>query len=278
MVGGSIKSEPGFAPAFNGKFVGTGNDYISVDADGKRLRLNAHGVIQTEDGASVYLHYTGIVSVSPELTAILSGESESITTPFGDSFTHLTFEVSALIPCFAHLLTSGITRLAMNVTPSLRLKSSSLPATLFTKKVSARSSNTKLARSAKVEDFDTDICANLEFPHQASIIPRTPVPVAIPIPSSSSPRFSLNLLVTAEVTTHKIAASIKVTNTAIAVAKTVNVLTAHPKGRDRSSHRSFGPRAHIESFPSGERMGIEALLGTQVEDYGKCDVLGNITS
>ncbi|KAI1910535.1 hypothetical protein LOZ12_004469 [Ophidiomyces ophidiicola] len=92
MVGGSIKSEPGFAPAFNGKFVGTGNDYISVDADGKRLRLNAHGVIQTEDGASVYLHYTGIVSVSPELTAILSGESESITTPFGDSFTHLTFE------------------------------------------------------------------------------------------------------------------------------------------------------------------------------------------
>ncbi|KAI2003823.1 hypothetical protein LOZ39_002461 [Ophidiomyces ophidiicola] len=198
MVGGSIKSEPGFAPAFNGKFVGTGNDYISVDADGKRLRLNAHGVIQTEDGASVYLHYTGIVSVSPELTAILSGESESITTPFGDSFTHLTFE-------------TGDERYAF---------------------------------------LETEVfVAAGHFIYEK-----------------------------AEVTTHKIAASIKVTNTAIAVAKTVNVLTAHPKGRDRSSHRSFGPRAHIESFPSGERMGIEALLGTQVEDYGKCDVLGNITS
>lgn len=46
MVGGTVKSEPGFSPQFNGELVGTGNDYIHADPDGKRLRLNAHGVIR----------------------------------------------------------------------------------------------------------------------------------------------------------------------------------------------------------------------------------------
>jgi hypothetical protein len=46
MVGGNVKSEPGFSPAFNGEFVGSGNDYIHLDPDGKRLRLNAHAVVK----------------------------------------------------------------------------------------------------------------------------------------------------------------------------------------------------------------------------------------
>ncbi|EER28014.1 hypothetical protein CPC735_033500 [Coccidioides posadasii C735 delta SOWgp] len=92
MVGGTVRSEPGFSPAFNGEFTGTGNDYIHVDPDGKRFRLNAHGLIRTDDGALVYLLYTGIVNVTPELNAIMSGQSESAVTPFGDAFTHLTFK------------------------------------------------------------------------------------------------------------------------------------------------------------------------------------------
>ncbi|EEP81039.1 predicted protein [Uncinocarpus reesii 1704] len=51
MVGGRVKSLPGFSPAFNGEFVGSGNDYIRVDPDGKHFRLDAHGVIRTDDGA-----------------------------------------------------------------------------------------------------------------------------------------------------------------------------------------------------------------------------------
>jgi hypothetical protein len=46
MVGGNVKSEPGFSPVFNGEFVGSGNDYIHLDPDGKRLRLNAHAVVK----------------------------------------------------------------------------------------------------------------------------------------------------------------------------------------------------------------------------------------
>ncbi|EEH17883.2 hypothetical protein PABG_00446 [Paracoccidioides brasiliensis Pb03] len=92
MISGTVKSENNFTPVFNGEFVGQGNDYIYVDPDGKHLRLNAHGVIKTTDDATVYLNYTGIVDMTPALSSILSGESESTVTPFGNSFTHLTFQ------------------------------------------------------------------------------------------------------------------------------------------------------------------------------------------
>lgn len=55
MTGGTIKSEPGFAPALNSEFVGIGNDYIRSDVDGKRLRLDAHGVVKYVDRSLTFL-------------------------------------------------------------------------------------------------------------------------------------------------------------------------------------------------------------------------------
>lgn len=46
MTGGTVQSVPGFSPALDAEFVGVGNDYIHADADGKHLRLDAHGVIK----------------------------------------------------------------------------------------------------------------------------------------------------------------------------------------------------------------------------------------
>lgn len=46
MVGGTVKSDPGFAPAFNGELLGQGSDYIHMDPDEKRLRLDARGVVK----------------------------------------------------------------------------------------------------------------------------------------------------------------------------------------------------------------------------------------
>lgn len=46
MTGGTVKSESGFSPAIDAEFVGTGADYIHNDPDGKRMRLNAHGVLK----------------------------------------------------------------------------------------------------------------------------------------------------------------------------------------------------------------------------------------
>jgi Protein of unknown function (DUF3237) len=58
MVGGTVISEPGFTPALNATFVGTGNDYIRRDPDGKRMRLDAHSVIKTHDDAVSWLFFS----------------------------------------------------------------------------------------------------------------------------------------------------------------------------------------------------------------------------
>lgn len=51
MVGGTVVSEPGFTPSLNAKLEGTGNDYIRNDPDNARMRLDAHSVLRTHDGA-----------------------------------------------------------------------------------------------------------------------------------------------------------------------------------------------------------------------------------
>lgn len=53
MIGGTVKSESGFSPAVDGKFKGTGNDYIHNDPTGKHMRLNAHGVVEC---AAIFRH------------------------------------------------------------------------------------------------------------------------------------------------------------------------------------------------------------------------------
>ncbi|KKK15557.1 hypothetical protein P175DRAFT_0529703 [Aspergillus ochraceoroseus IBT 24754] len=94
MTGGSIKSEGSFSPALDAEFVGVGNDYIHADPDGGHLRLNAHGVVKTKDSepALIYVNYTGVVKFGDHERAVLSGAAEDLSTPFGNSFVHITFE------------------------------------------------------------------------------------------------------------------------------------------------------------------------------------------
>ncbi|RJE21048.1 hypothetical protein PHISCL_06619 [Aspergillus sclerotialis] len=92
MTGGTLKSAPGFSPAIDAEFVGVGNDYIHADPDGKHLRLNAHGVIKTKDDALIYVNYTGVVTMGPAEQAVFGGTAGDGATPFGNSFTHFTFE------------------------------------------------------------------------------------------------------------------------------------------------------------------------------------------
>ena len=84
MTGGSLKSEPSFSPSIDAEFVGTGNDYIHNDPDGKHMRLDAHGLAKDKTGGTIYLHYTGVVNITPELGAVLSGDPEAKSTEFGD--------------------------------------------------------------------------------------------------------------------------------------------------------------------------------------------------
>jgi Protein of unknown function (DUF3237) len=61
MTGGSMISESGFSPAIDARFKGMGNDYIHNDPTGKRMRLNAHGVLEY---VMICLH--ALRSFSPE--------------------------------------------------------------------------------------------------------------------------------------------------------------------------------------------------------------------
>ncbi|KAE8325485.1 hypothetical protein BDV39DRAFT_178523 [Aspergillus sergii] len=92
MTGGTVKGDSGFSPALDAEFVGVGNDYIHADADGKHLRLNAHGVLKTKDDALLYLNYTGVVTLTPAEQAVFAGTASEGSTPFGNIFTHFTFE------------------------------------------------------------------------------------------------------------------------------------------------------------------------------------------
>ncbi|KAJ5620470.1 hypothetical protein N7510_004454 [Penicillium lagena] len=92
MTGGTVKSAPGFAPGIDAEFVGVGNDYIHADPDTNHARLDAHSVLKTQDGALLYLHYTGVLTLSPVEKAVLGGKAEDGPTPFGNIFAHFRFE------------------------------------------------------------------------------------------------------------------------------------------------------------------------------------------
>lgn len=93
MTGGTATSCEGFEPKIEADFEGVGNDYIGVDPDGKHMRLDARGVLRNKDpGSSIFLHYTGVVDITPELELVLSGSPEAKTTAWGNSFTHLKFD------------------------------------------------------------------------------------------------------------------------------------------------------------------------------------------
>ncbi|KAL4899025.1 hypothetical protein BDW74DRAFT_184133 [Aspergillus multicolor] len=89
---GVFKTQESFEPAFEAQVVGTGNDYIHVDPDGKHMRLNANGVLKTQDDALLYVNYTGVITITEAEQKVLSGTADEGSTPWGNSFTHVTFE------------------------------------------------------------------------------------------------------------------------------------------------------------------------------------------
>ncbi|KAL8790157.1 MAG: hypothetical protein Q9195_006484 [Heterodermia aff. obscurata] len=88
-----VKSEPGFSPSVDAEIVGNGNDYIHNDPSGKHMRLDAHGVVKDKaTGGIIYINYTGIIDISPELASILGGKEDAKSTEFGEAFIEMRFE------------------------------------------------------------------------------------------------------------------------------------------------------------------------------------------
>ncbi|KPI37950.1 uncharacterized protein AB675_3107 [Cyphellophora attinorum] len=74
---------------------GQGIDFVRNDPDGGRMRLDAGLVVEDGDGAMIHIHYTGIVEINDQLSAILAGRRDARDTEFGASFIHVTFETGS---------------------------------------------------------------------------------------------------------------------------------------------------------------------------------------
>jgi len=92
MTSGTIKTEPGFEPALDAELHGVGYDYIHNDASGETMRLDVRSQVKNKDGTLIAMYYKGTVTLTDGVKALLTGEPDARTTPFGDSFTTFTFE------------------------------------------------------------------------------------------------------------------------------------------------------------------------------------------
>ncbi len=71
-----------------------GADYIRPDADGQHLRLNVDSVMVQKADPAAFLKYsyTGIITLTPAIGAVLSGAPGAATTPFGNVLSSVVFE------------------------------------------------------------------------------------------------------------------------------------------------------------------------------------------
>jgi len=93
--GGTVKSEHGFSgPEVDAEFI-FGSDHVQVDPSMKNVRINVKAVLKNKDGCLIHYSYTGIIEMTPEGLAILTGSPDAKTTPFGKIFTHVDFETGA---------------------------------------------------------------------------------------------------------------------------------------------------------------------------------------
>jgi len=75
----------------NGTLVGPGADWALLGADGY-AQVDVRAQIRTDDGANLYLHYTGSLQLTDAVMAALLGGGDE--TNFGDAewFTHVRIE------------------------------------------------------------------------------------------------------------------------------------------------------------------------------------------
>ncbi|KAF2672471.1 hypothetical protein BT63DRAFT_477234 [Microthyrium microscopicum] len=95
MVGGTVKSEPGFEPAVDAELHGVGYDYIRGDATGGHLRLDVRSQLKTKDGELVAMYYKGPMFTSPAVMRVLTHAEDMKTTEYGDSFMTFEFETGS---------------------------------------------------------------------------------------------------------------------------------------------------------------------------------------
>ncbi|KAF8476082.1 hypothetical protein BDZ91DRAFT_758590 [Kalaharituber pfeilii] len=84
ITGGRVTTVHTFSGPKLESTVMEGEDWISVDNDNKRFRLDVKMLITTNDNAQILFKYVGIVNVTPEITLCLGRHENASAVPFGN--------------------------------------------------------------------------------------------------------------------------------------------------------------------------------------------------
>jgi len=95
MVGGYVKSEPGFMPTVDAELHGVGYDYIRADASGTHLRLDVRAQLKDTSGDLIAMFYKGPLAFSEGVKKVITGAADAKTTGYGDSFMTFEFETGS---------------------------------------------------------------------------------------------------------------------------------------------------------------------------------------
>jgi hypothetical protein len=79
-----IRSEPGYPVQLDAVFT-HGSDFIRLDPSGKNARLDVTSILKDKSGATLSFKYNGILTMTAELRAVLSGSPDAKTTGFGNA-------------------------------------------------------------------------------------------------------------------------------------------------------------------------------------------------
>lgn len=82
--GSFIRSEPGYAVQLDAAFT-HGTDFIRLDPSGKHARLDVTSILKDKSGAALSFKYSGILTMTTELTKVLNGSPDARTTGFGNA-------------------------------------------------------------------------------------------------------------------------------------------------------------------------------------------------
>jgi hypothetical protein len=69
-------------PRLRGRVLPSGADWLQVGADGVG-RLDVRALVETDDGARIYVHYTGVIVIDDAVAAALAGGGGM---EFGDTY------------------------------------------------------------------------------------------------------------------------------------------------------------------------------------------------
>lgn len=79
-----MRSAPDYPIQLDAIFT-NGLDFIRMDPSGKHSRLDVNSVLKDKSGAALGFRYSGILSMTPGVLAVLGGSPDAKTTDFGDA-------------------------------------------------------------------------------------------------------------------------------------------------------------------------------------------------